>query len=95
MTNGTIQYSTLNGGGINNDGDPVQIVEEWSEPVECLIITKKHDNRGQYQDGEFSKITYFIHIDMVAFDAGRVRITNKPSGWSSTTRISLPSSART
>lgn len=76
MTNGTLQYIKLSGGGISNEGDPVSIVQEWSDPIDCLIITLKHDNKGTYNDGKFTASAYEIHIESQPFEATKVKLTN-------------------
>lgn len=76
MKNGTLQYVKLSGGGIDNEGDPVSIVQEWSDPIDCLIITLKHDKKGSYTDGKFIASAYEIHVDTLPVEMTKVRLTN-------------------
>ncbi|MCX6222481.1 MAG: hypothetical protein NTZ69_16030 [Bacteroidia bacterium] len=77
MKNGTLQYETITGGGIDTiTNDPIPVVSAWSEPIDCFIVTIRHTNKGVYQDGKFTVSTYMIHIEMQSFAANKVKITD-------------------
>lgn len=79
MKNGTLQYAIVSGGGIDSNHLPVAVATSWSDPIDCLIITNTHNNKGTYQDGKFTVCAYEIHIEKQAFSAKRVKLTNSRS----------------
>lgn len=77
MTNGTLQYKNITGGGIDGNGDPIPVIWSWSEVIDCLIIPNGNGQLTKYQDGEQVKALYTIHLESdTDFNHETIRITN-------------------
>lgn len=81
-TNGTIQYNIHTGGGFNDDGEPVDSVDVWSDAVECFIRTVSDNSKGRYEDGRFDQASYevFVESGRIPADANRVRLVRGGTG---------------
>jgi len=78
MENGTLQYKIITGGGLDASGDPIQVTEDWSEPIDCWIKTNLHNQKGKYEDGKFTMAKYEVLIELQPFEADRIKlITDK------------------
>jgi len=75
ITNGTLSYKTVTGGGIDENGDPIPVTGTWSDPIECFI--GPNINKRKYKDRTFSMPTFEILIEMRAFDADIIRMTTE------------------
>ena len=75
MVNGTLQYKTVTGGGLDENGDPIPVNATWSEIIECFI--GPNINKRKYKDRTFSMPTYEILIDMQPFDSAMIKLTTK------------------
>lgn len=74
-TNGTLQYETLQGGGLNEYGEIDDTVTSvWSEPIPCSIKTNSDTRKGVYEDGEFRQATYVVMIEFASFPYNRIRL---------------------
>ena len=76
ITNGTLQYKTTTGGGISEAGDTIPVIEEWSEPIDCLLFPNSSGKLLKYQDGEFVAASYSIHLELDDFEYTSIRITD-------------------
>lgn len=74
-TNGILQYTIQEGGGVNESGEPIPAKSYWSAPITCSIQTNNHNNKGTYQDGKFTTASYEILIESLAFSAIRVKLS--------------------
>lgn len=73
-TNGTLQYKTTAGGGITEGGDPIPVIEGWSDPIDCLLFPNSSGRLMKYQDGEFVSASYEINLELVDFNHTTIRI---------------------
>lgn len=75
-TNGFLQYLTHTEGGFNEDGEPIDGIDNWSVPISCLIKTVTNNSKGRYEDGKFNQASYEILIEhgQVPIDINRVRL---------------------
>ena len=62
IPNGTIKMKTSTGGGMNENGDPIPVIEVWGEDVPCRFSTNRHNTNGKYVDGQFIIQSYSIII---------------------------------
>jgi hypothetical protein len=76
VTNGTLQYKLITGGGIDGNGDPVQAVETWSNPIDCLIHQNTNGRLMKYQDGQYVAASHSINVELGLFNSTAIRITN-------------------
>lgn len=72
--NGTIVPKIVSGGGINDDGIPVPVVESWGDPISCRIQTNSYSEKGKYEDGKFTMSSYTIYTDIQSFTADRIKV---------------------
>lgn len=70
--NGTIQLKVKRGGGRDNNGNPIPVSYDWSDPTGCLFKRIKHNQI--YQEGKFDISSYEILIEMQDFQTDRVRL---------------------
>lgn len=61
---------------ILQDGDPVETVWNWSDPVDCFIKTLSHTNAAKYENGTFTKATYEVLVEDCNATPDRVLLTN-------------------
>ncbi|MCC8175528.1 MAG: hypothetical protein LIO91_03750 [Bacteroidales bacterium] len=63
-TNGSLWYlrSTAQG-GFNEDGEPIEGVELWSDPIPCAIQTLTNTSKGRYEDGKFNQYSFEVLIE--------------------------------
>ena len=61
--NGTLRYLISESASFDEDGVPTQGTANWSDPVECFIRTITHNNRGTYQDGQWTQASYEVLIE--------------------------------
>jgi hypothetical protein len=73
--NGILYCKITSGGGYDEDGNPVAVVESWGEAVTCHIDTASHSNDGYYDNGNFTKAQYVVFIENQPFDAKRIKLT--------------------
>ena len=73
-TNGTLQYETIVGGGVNEYGEPIAAQSEWSEPIPCSIKTNSDNRRGRYEDGIFRIASFDILIELAEFPHNTVKL---------------------
>ena len=80
-TNGYLKYLLTDGqetenDGLNEDGEPIDVEVQWSDPVPCFIQTVTHDERGKYVDGHFTQASYIVLTERGKIErAGRVQLT--------------------
>jgi hypothetical protein len=74
--NGTISYKSNSGGGLDDDGNPIAIIDEWTIPQPCHVDTINHNESGRYIGGQFVNSSYNVYIPLVQpFDYKRVKLT--------------------
>lgn len=73
-TNGYIQYEVLSGGGINEFGEAITPISEWSEPIPCSIKTNSDNRKGKYEDGEFRRASFTILVELMSFPHNRIKL---------------------
>lgn len=77
MTNGTLQYKSREGGGIDPDtGDPVPVTIQWSEPIDCLITPDDNGFLKKYQDGQQVSASYTVLLELQDFEHVNIRLTD-------------------
>jgi hypothetical protein len=76
ITNGTLEYKIKIGGGISDNGDPILVVDSWSDPIKALITPNSEGKLTKYQDGQVVVASYSILIELQEFDHSFIRITN-------------------
>lgn len=72
--NGTLRYEIVRGGGVNEYGEAVEAVSEWSDPIPCSIKTNSDTRRGKYEDGEFRQASFTVLLELFAFPFLRVAL---------------------
>lgn len=74
--NGILSYLIEQTSSFDEDGVPTPAEPTWSQPVECLIQTNTHNERGTYQDGKFTQASYLVLIERQHLDRvpSRVRL---------------------
>jgi hypothetical protein len=75
MTNGTIQYQVTTGGGKDLRGNPIPVVTDWTEAVECGIKENHYSNNGTYVDGKFTMASYEVLVEEAPAGVKRVKLT--------------------
>lgn len=58
-----MQYEMVNGGGVNEYGEPVAASTSWSDPIRCSISTNTDTRRGRYEDGIFRQASFVVMIE--------------------------------
>lgn len=78
IANGTIQIAIpLGDGGMDANGMPIAINEQFGESIPCNLKTITHNHKGKSIDGEFTNASYEILLDAIVaphFVSERVRI---------------------
>lgn len=76
IQNGTIEFKTKTGGGINPEtGYPVKPVNvSWSEPIPCQYSANKYNNLGRYNGEHFIVAQYVVLIEEQPFAAEQIRL---------------------
>ncbi len=72
--NGTLRYLVSQSSSFNEDGVPTQGTANWSDPIECFIRTITHNNRGTYQDGQWTQASYEVLIERQHLEATPTRV---------------------
>jgi len=77
MTNGTLQYMTREGGGIDPEtGDPIPVTTTWSGPLDCLITPDANGFLKKYLDGEQVSASYTVLLELQDFEHVTIRLTD-------------------
>lgn len=74
--NGTLSYETITGASIDEYGEVTVGSSAWSDPLPCLIKTNNDTRLGEYEDGEWRKASFTVHLELeerLYFD--RVKLT--------------------
>lgn len=66
LYNGHIQILETSGGGLDENGMPIQSTERWSENIQAKIQTNTENKRGTYADGKFTVSAYSIFISPIS-----------------------------
>ena len=78
-TNGTLSYKIAAAAGaslFNEDGEPIKASASWSDAIPCFIQTNTHNERGTYQDGNFTQAQYIVLAERgYVAKTDRVRLT--------------------
>lgn len=70
---GTIQIYSIEGGGLDENGNPVKPTEVLGEPIKVNQRRAKY-NEGTYENGKFTAASYVILLDMQEFEPCRFRL---------------------
>ena len=73
-TNGTLQYEVVEGGGLNEYGEPIAAQSNWSDPIPCSIKTNSDTRKGRYEDGIFRQASFLIIIELAVFPNSRISL---------------------
>ena len=63
-------------GGFNEDGEPIPATTNFGVPVPCKYHANTLNNRGRYQDGEFTVSSYIITTKDMEFVAEQIQLTD-------------------
>lgn len=72
---GTIQIYSIEGGGLDENGNPVKPTEVLGEPIKVNQRRAKY-NEGTYENGKFTAASYVILLDMQEFEPCRFRLSD-------------------
>lgn len=73
-TNGTLRYEIVEGGDLNEYGEPIAAQSDWSDPIPCSIKTNSDTRKGKYEDGIFRQASFIILIELAAFPHKRISL---------------------
>lgn len=73
-TNGVLIGITVQGAGVNKDGEPTKGKTIESAPIPCAIVTNTDTRKGVYEDGEFRQASYTILIEEQEFHHDRIKL---------------------
>jgi len=76
---GYIQARIQVDGGFNDDGEPIASSVDWSKEIECTYQANTLNNRGRYEDGNFTQSTYTIIVYDLDFTATYIRLSDSRS----------------
>ncbi|WP_321437166.1 hypothetical protein [uncultured Bacteroides sp.] len=81
-TNGTISYKAKDAEPATDEyGVPIESTgteSAWSDPIECLIQTNKHENTGSNKGGVFTMAKYNVLMESsTPITADMVRLTRQ------------------
>jgi hypothetical protein len=61
--NGTLKVALTKSEHVNEYGEIVSSLQEWSKPIDCCISTNSDNRIGKYEDGEFRMSAYTILLE--------------------------------
>lgn len=73
-TNGTLRYEIIEGGALNEYGEPIAATSSWSEDIPCSIKTNNDTRKGKYEDGNFRQASFIILIELAVFPHRRISL---------------------
>ena len=76
IQNGTIQIYSIEGGGLDENGNPVKPSETLGKAIPCNWKRNSYEKRGIYEDGVFTAASYIILIDATEFVPCRFRLSD-------------------
>lgn len=76
IENGTIQIYSVSGGGLDENGNPIEPTETLEEAIPCNWKRNSYEKRGVYEDGKFTAASYIILLDMQEFEPCRFRLSD-------------------
>lgn len=76
VTNGTLRYKIVSGGGIDENGDPIEVTTSWSDPIDCLIHQNTNGKLMKYEDGLFVLASYSINVELSSFESSTIQVTD-------------------
>lgn len=76
INNGTLRYKTTTGGGLDGNGDPIPVLGNWSDPIDCLIHQNTNGKLMKYQDGQYVAASYSINVELDSFDSTAIKVIN-------------------
>ena len=76
IQNGTIQIYSIEGGGLDENGNPVKPSETLGKAIPCNWKRNSYEKRGIYEDGVFTAASYIILIDAREFVPCRFRLSD-------------------
>lgn len=69
-----MQYLIHTAGGFDDDGEPIQGADSWSDHVPCSIKTVTNTSQGRYEDGKFNQYSYQVLVESYLFPSGINRV---------------------
>ena len=61
--NATLRYELLHECGIDDNGEPLDYEQLWSEPIPCFVKTVSDTRLGTYEDGEFRSAKFVVWVE--------------------------------
>lgn len=61
--NGYIVPVVTTGGGQDDDGNNIPVIDTDIDPVSCYFNTNKYNHQGTYDGGKFTVASFYIFID--------------------------------
>ncbi len=74
IENGKIQIYRIEGGGLDQKGNPIKPTETLGDAIPCNWKRNSYQKKGIYEDGKFTSASYIIMIDMQKFEPCRFRL---------------------
>lgn len=62
------QIKRTTGGGYDQNGNPIPVEVEWSDPIPCHYATNNREELFNYQEGVFKVFEYQVWIDPIEED---------------------------
>ena len=76
IENGKIQIFSIEGGGLDEKGNPIKPTETLGDAIPCNWKRNSYEKNGIYEDGKFTSASYIILIDMQKFEPCRFRLSD-------------------
>lgn len=62
----TIQFKITEGGGQDENGNPIEVIHSWSDPISCRFDTDNRELIYKYEGGSALVYSYVVYIDPVS-----------------------------
>lgn len=78
IQNGTIEFKTKTGGGIDPvTGYPSAVSSSWGNPIPCQYIINSHDNLGMAHGEHFVAASYTVLVEQQSLSSEQLRIKDR------------------
>lgn len=75
--NATLRYELLHECGIDDNGEPLDYEQLWSEPIPCFVQTVSDTRLGTYEDGEFRSAKFIVWVETREILYSRLMLTRQ------------------
>jgi hypothetical protein len=78
IPNGYIETKVKTGGGIDDDGYPVEPEADWGDPIPCQYTINNYSNKGKANGEAFTIASYSILVEQMpqSYDSEQIRLTS-------------------